>query len=271
MLKKNKWLRWLILLFPIPAIYLGAILKLSNTFNAIIALVILVIAFFVENLISFNELKNTVKDLHPILDFGKDQALLKNLIENYGKLISALDTDLKSNIAINEFKNAITTLDNAANEKDFTINDIYMANSTALKMLKKDDSFMGLSALNTPELWNGNKKMKDYTELNYKKANEGVNITRCFIFDKKEDIDKMKNILEEQKNNGINVYYCLRNDVKELLDYNDLTIVNDYDFAIYVPNGEQIWQTVIRSAPGPEFCNLLKTAFDKIISHAVKV
>ena len=80
-------------------------------------------------------------------------------------------------------------------------------------------------------------KQSAYMKAGRKAARRGVKIKRVYIIDKEEDIDRiagLREMMEEDKKSGIEVYFCLRKDVSPEVREGDFGIWDgDYVCTVY--------------------------------------
>lgn len=156
---------------------------------------------------------------------------------------------LLATIAVNSFDNAIHNIDRAYLNQEFIVDNMFEGILLALGCLNAGERFHGISAIINPDHWLHDEHLIKYKELNYQKIAEGVEIQRIFILQNQTEIELMTNIMNEQVENGVDVRYCLEDDLKHVSFFPDVTILPERKSVLYVPNLNKLMQCYVSNNP----------------------
>ncbi|MDH3725929.1 MAG: hypothetical protein OER77_00220 [Myxococcales bacterium] len=250
------------------AFWIGKTLEWSDELEVIVALLIGGGTILVELIISFHSVKNSIEKLYPALELSvqeqrniNDAIVLNNALKQKKESPAAL-------IALEHYKEAGLVLRNAFEGNDFTINDLYSANLLALSSLRPGQRFCGVSALIKPELWKYGKEMTDYRNINYSQAQNGVLIDRIFIFSDENELRIMKDLLDEQHDNKINVYYVFKKQLAGRTFYPDFTVIEQLSFGIVVHRSDMLEKVTVTK--NPQTIGELLSQFNTLLEFATK-
>lgn len=223
--------------------WVGKIYKWNDELSMVASLLVAVGTILIELSISFNNLKDSIEKLYPVLELSaEEQKNIHSSILMNSELQKIKDMP-HAKIALEEYKEAIETLRAATEGNDFYTDDIFQANFLALESMQPGQTFKGLSALINPDYWYYDPAMEKYKDLNFSQAQRGIIIKRIFLFNNSEELEQMNQIMVEQLDNKIQVYYCFQKDIKHINHFPDFTSIKDLNFAIIVPRLEKL-QTV---------------------------
>lgn len=237
-----------------------------STQEQTISSLLLIIATLLLNVLSsILAFYNKLKDIHPFLSLPVEEQkegyeMLKFLHELRKRKNSA-----SSILAVKQFDNAKHALTLSSNNADFRVNDIVETNKILLNSLVKGDTFDGVSMLVDPDIW---KYDDGYLQLNIDKSIQGVTIRRIFVFDKKEQFESMRDVMDKLADIKTEVYWCLKNELDFRGFCQDFTIAKEHNIGIYIPV-EQINPTVIVSSSHEQIMSL-QSQFSKLCGLAQK-
>lgn len=110
----------------------------------------------------------------------------------------------------------------------FTVDPVDMPDF-ALRLADRSKKSFKATSIVTPGEWWNTPWGQSYLSINYSKIRQGISITRIFILESEESLQAVSGLLEEQKKNGIEVFYALSSDIG--VDVNEDMVVVDGDFA----------------------------------------
>ncbi|ESQ15517.1 MAG: hypothetical protein N838_29090 [Thiohalocapsa sp. PB-PSB1] len=111
--------------------------------------------------------------------------------------------------------------------------------------------------------------MERYRDLNYKQAKRGVIIQRVFLFEDKQDCNAMMEVMQEQADKGIKVWYCYQKDISHIANSPDFSVMTDLGFAITVEKREKLHGVSLSRSRTA--INRLDSQFSQITERATEV
>lgn len=138
-----------------------------------------------------------------------------------------------------------------------------------LAALEPGQSFKVVSNLTKRFYWKSGKDMSEHAKLNYRQAKRGIHTERIFILNNKDDLSEIKEIMEEQEENNINVSYAFRSDLDKLLPYASFAISEEQTAGIISHREDSLGKVTITS--DNEIITDLATKFDDIKRQAQTV
>ncbi len=266
MISRSMFLRVIIgvtgLLFVLLTFWLGKYFNLSIATEMVVTLFFAMATFFGEFLIAIDNLDKSVKKVFPILKLpAQDQAGLVDTIRIYNKLKEGKNT-IPTKIALAEFDSIHHMMLQAERGGDFIFHDIYKSSMILIESLEPGHSFKVISNLTKPFYWRSGKVMSEHAAINIKQAQRGIKIERIFVFDKKEDFEVMKEIMEEQQNSGIQVLYTTKEKLFGVLGYASFAISEELNAGIISHRDDLLGKVTVTS--NPEIINTLSETFDEV-------
>ena len=230
------FLRLLIGLFGIVFIdltfWLGAYFHLNVSTKIVIVLAFALAAILVEIVIAIDNLEKRLKAAFPSLELPiKEQIAINETIILYNKL-KKKKSDIPTQIALEDFEKIHILLKQAEKGGDFIFHDIFAAKLIVLKKLKPGQSFKVASNLIEPFYWVYGNDITEHTKQNYRQAKKGVHIERIFLLKNEDDFFKIKEIMEEQAKNNIDVFYVFQNELDKMLPYASFAISEELSIGI---------------------------------------
>lgn len=222
----------------------------------------------IELAISFKNLKDSIEKLYPVLELSAEEQknIHSSIIMN--NELQQVKNKPHSKIALEVYKETIDTLKAATEGNDFYTDNIFQANLLALESMQPGQTFKGLSALINPDYWYHDPEMEKYKDLNFLQAQRGIIIKRIFLFNNEEELNQMQQIMKEQLENKIEVYYCFKKDIEHINHFPDFTSIKDLNFAIIVPREEKL-QTVTITQNKYSIAEV-ESQFGKILKYSKK-
>lgn len=269
-MSKAMFLRILIGLFGIVFIvltfWLSARFHLSTSTKLVIILAFALATFFAEVIIAIDNLEKRLKNAFPSLELSlKDQIAVNETIKLYNKLKRS-HTGISTRIALADFEKIHHVLYQAEKGGDFVFHDIYSSSMILLAALEPGQSFKVVSNLTKRFYWKSGKDMSEHAKLNYRQAKKGIHIERIFILNNKDDLSEIKEIMEEQKENNIDVSYAFRGDLDKMLPYASFAISVEQTTGIISHREDSLGKVTITS--NNEIITDLATKFDDIKRQA---
>ena len=248
--------------------WIASIFRWNGTTQVIIALLIALASILVEMIISLDKLKESIERIYPALELSlEEQRTINDTIILCNEL-KRKNSDPSAKIALAGFDKINYILKQAVKGSDFTYNDIFEANMVTLKGLKPGQTFKGVSALIKPEYWRTGKAMVEYREVNYNQSKIGVKIERIFLLGSEKDLEPMTEIMKEQSDNNISVYYVFKNGIANLLIYPDFSVVPDLRFALVVHREDMLERVTVTT--NEEIVSEIEIQFNELKKRAVK-
>ena len=257
------------MVFIVLTFWLSAYFHLNISIKLVIVLAFALATFFAEVIIAIDNLEKRLKNAFPSLELSlKDQIALNETIKLYNKL-KKNNTGISTRIALADFEKIHHVLSQAEKNGDFVFHDIYSASMILLAALEPGQSFKVVSNLTKRFYWKSGKDMSEHAKLNYRQAKRGVHIERIFILNNKDDLSEIKEIMEEQEENNINVSYAFRSDLDKLLPYASFAISEEQTAGIISHREDSLGKVTITS--NNEIITDLATKFDDIKRQAQTV
>jgi hypothetical protein len=254
--------------FIILTFWLSVYFHLSISTKIVIALAFALATIFAEFIIAMDNLEKRLKVAFPSLELSlKEQIAINETIMLYNKL-KRKKTNISTRIAIKSFENIHHLLKQAEKGGDFTFQNIYLAKMIILAELKPGQSFKIVSNLIEPFYWKSGKDETEHAKLNYTQAKKGIHIERIFILKNDDDLSKMREIMKEQEQNNINVYYIFKNSLNKLLPYASFAISEELSCGVISHREDLLGKVVITS--NNEVITELSWQFDNIKKQANK-
>ena len=220
------------ILFIVLTFWLGAYFHLNVSTKIVIVLAFALAAILAEIVIAIDNLEQRLKAAFPSLELPlREQIAINETIMLYNRL-KKKKSNISTRIALEDFEKIHTLLKQAEKGGDFIFHDIYAAKLIVLKELKPGQSFKVASNLIEPFYWGYGKDVTEHTQQNYRQAKRGVHIERIFILKNENDFTKMKEIMEEQAKNNINVFYVFQNELDKMLPYASFAISEELSIGI---------------------------------------
>lgn len=243
----------------------GSRFKWDDSTQIIMALLIGTATTLIEMVISFDALKDSIETIYPALELSlEEQRSINKSIILCNELRKKDNPSAK--IALAGFEKVSAILAQAIDNNDYTYNDIFEANMIALSTLKPRQSFKGISALIKPQFWKNGKVMSDYRNVNYSQAAKGVIIERVFLFNKKDEIDAMHDVMLDQYKNGISVFYAIKDDISKFLHYPDFSVMEEIGFGLVVHREDMLERVTVTT--NQNLVGELSDQFDTLKSMA---
>lgn len=234
---KTQWaLSWIIISFLIIGVLIGLITWIfsdNQTLSLITGMVTFVLLFcisiWLDLRFTHQKLVNMLLDISPI---GK--LVLKSLeiipsIEHISKMYEEIK-NTKDSFLIRRCNDSIRDLENLleelsagrfyVSEKDFHLWAREVVNET-----KKGEKIYATSYIEASRWWDS-LSGEQYLKSNMEAVQNGVSITRVFIFDEKGNYEANKELLNKQLEAKINVRYVFTNEIDSELQ-RDLMVVDD--------------------------------------------
>ena len=254
--------------FIVLTFWLSVYFHLSISTKIVIVLVFALATIFAELVIAIDNLEKRLKAAFPSLELSlKEQVVVNETIMLYNKL-KKKKTDIATQIAVEGFDKIHYLLKQAEKGGDFTFHDIYAAKMIILRELKPGQCFKVASNLIEPFYWKSGKDMTEHTKLNYKQAKRGIRIERIFLLKKEDNFSKIKEVMEEQAQNNINVFYVFKNDLNKLLPYASFAISEDLSIGVISHREDLLGKITITS--NNEIITELAWQFDNIKKQSNK-
>ena len=254
--------------FIILTFWLSVYFHLSISTKIVIALAFALATIFAEFIIAIDNLEKRLKVAFPSLELSlREQMAINETIMLYNKL-KKKKTNISTRIAIKGFENIHQLLKQAEKGGDFTFQNIYVAKMIILAELKPGQSFKIVSNLIEPFYWKSGKDETEHTKLNYKQAKRGIHIERIFILKNDDDLSKMREIMEEQEQNNIDVFYAFKNNLNKLLPYASFAISEELSCGVISHREDLLGKVVITS--NNEIISELSWQFDSIKKQSNK-
>lgn len=111
--------------------------------------------------------------------------------------------------------------------------------------------------------------MSDHAKLNYSQAKRGIMIERIFILNKEDDLNEISEIMEEQAEKGIDVYYIFRSNLENIFPYASFAISEELATGIISHRDDSLGKVTITS--NNEIITDLATKFEDIKRRSVKI
>lgn len=233
--------------------------------QTIASLLLLITTLLINVLSSIYLVSEKLKKIHPFLLFSsKEQKEGYQII----KYLHDLQKDRKnpsSILAVDQFNAAKHALTLSLKNADFRVNDIVETNKKLLRLLKKGDTFDGVSMLVNPNLW---KHDQGYLDINIQKAEQGVVIRRIFVFDNKEQFNSMIEVMDQLSIAKTEVYWCMKDELDFNEFYQDFTVIKDYEVGIHIPVLESKPMVIVSSSRAQ--IRSLQSQFSKLLESALK-
>ncbi|MHB1660707.1 MAG: hypothetical protein ACYCTD_01240 [bacterium] len=256
------------IVFIVLTFWLSAYFHLSISTKIVIVLAFALATIFAELIIAIDNLEKRLKAAFPSLELPlKEQIAVNETIMLYNKL-KKKKTDISTRIAIAGFEKIHYLLKQAEKGGDFTFHDIYAAKFIILGELKPGQSFKVVSNLIEPFYWKSGKDMTEHTELNYRQAKKGIRIERIFILKNEDDLPKIKEVMEEQAKNNIDVFYAFKDDLSRLLPYASFAISEELSIGVISHREDLLGKVTITS--NNEVITELAWQFDNIKKQSNK-
>lgn len=254
--------------FIVLTFWLSVYFNLSTSTKIVIVLAFALATIFAELVIAIDNLEKRLKAAFPSLELSlKEQIAINETIMLYNKL-KKKKTDISTRIAIEGFEKIHHLLKQAEKGGDFTFNDIYAAKMIILGELKPGQSFKIVSNLIEPFYWKSGKDMTEHTKLNYRQAKRGIRIERIFVLKNEDDFSNMEEVMEEQANNNIDVFYVFKNNLNRLLPYASFAISEELSIGVISHREDLLGKVVI--TPNNEIITELAWQFDNIKKQSDK-
>ncbi|MCL4322124.1 MAG: hypothetical protein M0016_00525 [Deltaproteobacteria bacterium] len=256
------------IVFIVLTFWLSAYFHLSISTKIVIVLAFALATILAELIIAIGNLEKRLKAVFPSLELSlKEQIAVNETIMLYNKL-KKKKTDISTRIAIAGFEKIHHLLRQAEKGGDFTFHDIYAAKFIILGELKPGQSFKVVSNLIEPFYWKSGKDMTEHTELNYRQAKKGIRIERVFVLKNEDDFSNIKEVMEEQANNNIDVFYVFKNDLNRLLPYASFAISEELSIGVISHREDLLGKVTITS--NNEIITELAWQFDNIKKQSNK-
>ncbi|WP_437560479.1 hypothetical protein [Acidithiobacillus sulfuriphilus] len=256
------------LLFVMLTFWLGKFFNLGVSTKMVVVLSFALATFFAEVIIAIDNLDKSIKRVFPLLELPtKDQASLIDTINLYNKLKEKRNS-IPTSIALAEFDNIHRILLQANNGGDFIFHDIYSSSMILLEALRPGQSFKVVSNLSKKFYWKSGKQMTEHAMLNFKQAKNGVRIERIFVFNNENELQEMKEVMMEQRDNGIEVCYAFKDDLFGVLHYASFAISEELNTGIISHRDDLLGKVTVTS--NSEMVTTLSGVFDTIKSQAIR-
>lgn len=252
----------------VATFWIGNYFNWPNEMEIVISLFIAVSTVIVQMIIAFTNLKNSISRLYPALELSVEEQRTINKSLIMADQLKRRKKDAFAKISIENFSKSQRALELACQNSDYVVNDIFSANLQAVLTLKKGDVFCGLSALVRPEFWKYGQYIQDYKTANYKQVAKGAIIKRVFLFYSENQFNNMNEIMAEQANAGIEVYYVLKEEIKDIHNYPDISVIQKQAFGIFTQREEMIKRVTITN--NEETVAMLQSQFDAILERSQK-
>ncbi|MBN6743111.1 hypothetical protein JKG47_22050, partial [Acidithiobacillus sp. MC6.1] len=235
------------LLFVMLTFWLGKFFNLSVSTKMILVLSFALATFFAEVIIAIDNLDKSIKRVFPLLKLpAKDQAGLTETISLYNKLKEKRNS-ISTSIALAEFDNIHRMLAQANNGGDFIFHDIYASSMILLEALQPGQSFKVVSNLSKRFYWKSGKQISEHAMLNFRQVKNGVRIERIFVLNNDENLEEMREIMLEQRDNGIEVRYAFKEDLYGVLQYASFAISEDLNTGIISHRDDLLGKVTVTS------------------------
>jgi hypothetical protein len=248
--------------------FIGSRFDWSASTQIIMSLLVATATTLTEMVVSFESLKDSIETIYPALELSLEEQRTINKSIILCNELRKRDGSPAARIALAGFDRINFILLQAVNNNDYIYNDIYEANLVSLSALKPGQTFKGISALIKPQLWKNGKIMNEYKQVNYTQSRKGVIVDRIFIFNNSEEIKTMNEIMQEQSENKINVFYLLKSDVNDILHYPDFSVMEDVGVGLVVHREEMLERVTITT--NQEIIGELSTQFDSLKNKAIR-
>ena len=256
------------LVFIVLTFWLSVYFHLGTSTKIVIVLAFALATIFAELVIAIDNLEKRLKAAFPSLELSlKEQIVVNETIMLYNKL-KKKKKDISTQIAIADFEKIHHLLKQAEKGGDFTFHDIYAAKMIILEELKPGQSFKVASNLIEPFYWKSGKYATEHTKLNYRQAKKGVHIERIFILKNEDDFSKIKDIMDEQAQNNIDVFYVFKNDLNKLLPYASFALSEELSVGVISHREDLLGKVTITS--NNEIIAELDWQFDNIKKQSNK-
>ncbi len=220
------------IIFIVLTFWIGAFFHLRISTKIVIVLAFALATIFAELIIAIDSLEKRLKAAFPSLELSlKEQIAVNETIMLYNRL-KKKKTDIATKIALSDFEKIHKLLRQAEKGGDFTFHDIYAAKFIVVSELKAGQSFKVASNLIEPFYWKSGKEVSEHAQMNYKQAKKGVLIERIFILKNEDDFSKMKEVMAEQAENNIEVFYIFKDDLNKILPYASFAISEELSIGI---------------------------------------
>ncbi|MEM7728592.1 MAG: hypothetical protein AAF311_04880 [Pseudomonadota bacterium] len=250
----------------VSAFWLGEYFDWDLTTEIYIALCVAIATILIELVISFRALKESITKLYPSLDFSvNEQKAIYSLISEIIELRTN-KSDPFNAVALNSFEKGQEAVRCAAAKNDFEIENMFEANLVAFSLLKPGDECLVLSSVINPDWWHYDQHLIPYKKVNYDQARRGVKIRRVFMLDDEAEFTNMKPIMQEQSENGVEVSWVMKDDLRGLSFFPDFTLIPQHRLAIYTPSIDKLMSCVVTQ--NRSILSQIRSDFDKICARA---